>query len=152
MFIYYQNPYIDIISNIAAIFDIIAILSGGLSVLDEIYKVKNTPNAAIFIISLSISIVLMCILSFTDKQKEIPLVDMNSNITVSKSFVTINPLPENYNYHLLSDNKHIKSNEKQVFKYEEDATFNSSYLVTESGKKYKLNEEDTKFLKERGVK
>ena len=24
--------------------------------------------------------------------------------------------------------------------------------VTESGKKYKLNEEDTKFLKERGVK
>ena len=40
MFIYYQNPYIDIISNIAAILYIIAILSGGLSVLDEIYKVK----------------------------------------------------------------------------------------------------------------
>ena len=60
MFIYYQNPYIDIISNITAILYIIAILFGGLSVLDEIYKVKNTPNAAIFIISLSISVVLMC--------------------------------------------------------------------------------------------
>lgn len=78
MFIYYQNPYIDIISNIAAILYIIAILFGGLSVLDEIYKVKNIPNAAIFIISLSISVVLMCILSFTDKQKEIPLANMDS--------------------------------------------------------------------------
>lgn len=152
MFIYYQNPYIDIISNIAAILYIIAILFGGLSVLDEIYKVKNIPNAAIFIISLSISIVLMCILSFTDKQKEIPLVDMNSNITVSKSFVTINPLPENYNYHLLSDNKHIKSNEKQVFKFVENQEYKSAYLVMEDGHKFKLNEEDVKFLKERGVK
>lgn len=152
MFIYYQNPYIDIISNIAAILYIIAILSGGLSVLDEIYKVKNIPNAAIFIISLSISIVLMCILSFTDKQKEIPLVDIESNITVSKSFVTINPLPEHYNYHLLSDNKYIKSNEKQVFKFVENPEYKSAYLVLEDGHKFKLNEEDVKFLKERGVK
>lgn len=152
MFIYYQNPYIDIISNIAAILYIIAILFGGLSVLDEIYKVKNIPNAAIFIISLSISIVLMCILSFTDKQKEIPLVDMNSNITVSKSFVTINPLPENYNYHLLSDNKYIKSNEKQVFKFVENTEYKSAYLVLEDGHKFKLNDEDIKYLKERGVR
>jgi len=123
-----------------------------LSVLDEIYKVKNTPNAALFIISLSISIVLMCILSFTDKQKEIPLANMDSNITVSKSFVTINPLPENYNYHLLSYNKYIKSNEKQVFKFVENPEYKSAYLVMEDGHKFKLNDEDIKYLKEKGLK
>lgn len=152
MFIYYQNPYIDIISNIAAILFIFAILFGGFCVLDEIYKVKDTPNAALFIISLSISIVLMCILSFTDKQKEIPLANMDSNITVSKSFVTINPLPENYNYHLLSDNKYIKSNEKQVFKFVENPEYKSAYLVMEDGHKFKLNDEDIKYLKGRGIK
>lgn len=152
MFIYYQNPYIDIISNIAAILYIIAILFGGFSVIDKIYNVNNTMYAAIFIISLSISIVLMCILNFTDKQKEIPLANIDSNITVSKSFVTINPLPENYNYHLLSDNKYIKSNEKQVFKFVENPEYKSAYLVLEDGHKFKLNDEDTKFLKERGVK
>ena len=123
-----------------------------MSVLDEIYKVKNTPNAALFIISLSISIVLMCILSFTDKQKEIPLANMDSNITVSKSFVTINPLPENYNYHLLSYNKYIKSNEKQVFKFVENPEYKSAYLVMEDGHKFKLNDEDIKYLKEKGLK
>ena len=152
MFIYYQNPYIDIISNIAAILFIITIIVGELVVLDEIYKVKNTPNVAIFIISLSISIVLMCVVKYTDKQKEIPLANIDSNITVNKSFVTINSLPENYNYHLLSDNKYIKSNEKQVFKFVENTEYKSAYLVLEDGHKFKLNEEDTKYLKERGVK
>lgn len=152
MFIYYQNPYIDIISNIAAILYIIAILFGGFSVIDKIYNVNNTMYAAIFIISLSISIVLMCILNFTDKQKEIPLANIDSNITVSKSFVTINPLPENYNYHLLSDNKYIKSNEKQVFKFVENPEYKSAYLVLEDGHKFKLNDEDIKYLKEKGVR
>ena len=66
--------------------------------------------------------------------------------------VLIDKLPSNYNYKKLDNDKSPDSNKKQVFKYEEDNIFNSSYLVMESGKKYKLNEEDTKFLKERGVK
>ena len=66
--------------------------------------------------------------------------------------MVIDKLPSNYNYKKLDDDKTLESDKKQFFKYEEDVTFNSSYLVMESGKKYKLNEEDTKFLKERGVK
>lgn len=81
-----------------------------------------------------------------------PLSNIESNISVEDSRVIIDELPSNYNYKKLDDDKSPDSDKKQVFKYEEDATFNSSYLVTESGKKYKLNEEDTKFLKERGVK
>ena len=81
-----------------------------------------------------------------------PLRNVEQSISVEDSRVTIDKLPSNYNYKKLDDDKSPDSNKKQVFKYEEDTTFNSSYLVMESGKKYKLNEEDTKFLKEKGVK
>ena len=81
-----------------------------------------------------------------------PLSNIESSISVEDSRVIIDELPSNYNYKKLDDDKSPDSDKKQVFKYEEDAIFNSSYLVMESGKKYKLNEEDTKFLKEKGVK
>lgn len=81
-----------------------------------------------------------------------PLSNIESSISVEDSRVIIDELPSNYNYKKLDDDKSPDSNNKQVFKYEEDSTFNSSYLVMESGKKYKLNEEDTKFLKEKGVR
>lgn len=81
-----------------------------------------------------------------------PLRDVEQSIVVEDSRVIIDKLPSNYNYKKLDDDKSPDSNKKQVFKYEEDATFNSSYLVTESGKKYKLSEEDTKFLKDSEVK
>ena len=81
-----------------------------------------------------------------------PLRDIEQSIVVEDSKVVIDKLPSNYNYKKLDDDKSPDSDKKQVFKYEEDSTFNSSYLVTESGKKYKLNEEDAKFLKECGVK
>lgn len=81
-----------------------------------------------------------------------PLSNIEQSIVVEDSRVVIDKLPSNYNYKKLDNDKSPDSNKKQVFKYEEDATFNSSYLVTESGKKYKLSEEDTKFLKEKGVK
>lgn len=81
-----------------------------------------------------------------------PLRDIEQSIVVEDSRVVIDKLPSNYIYKKLDDDKTLDSNKKQVFKYEEDSTFNSSFLVTESGKKYKLNEEDTKLLKEKGVK
>ena len=81
-----------------------------------------------------------------------PLKNIEQSIIVEDSQVTIDKLPGNYTYKKLEDDKTPESNKKQVFKYEEDATFNSSFLVMENGKKYKLSEEDTKFLKERGVK
>lgn len=81
-----------------------------------------------------------------------PLRDIEQSIIVEDSKVIIDKLPGNYTYKKLDDDKAPESNKKQVFKYEEDTTFNSSFLVMENGKKYKLSEEDTKFLKERGVK
>lgn len=73
------------------------------------------------------------------------------NIQVDSNKVVINKLPNRYSYEKLDDGKELKANVKQRFKYEVNE-FNSSYLVSEDGGKIKLNEEDTKFLKERGVK
>ena len=73
------------------------------------------------------------------------------NIQVDSNKVVIEKLPNRYSYEKLDDGKELKANVKQQFKYEVNE-FNSSYLVSEDGGKIKLNEEDTKFLKERGVK
>lgn len=73
------------------------------------------------------------------------------NIQVDSNKLVIDKLPNRYSYEKLDDGKELKSNVKQQFKYEVNE-FNSSYLVSEDGGKIKLNEEDTKFLKEKGVK
>lgn len=73
------------------------------------------------------------------------------NIQVDSNKVVIEKLPNRYSYEKLDDGKELKANVKQQFKYEVN-DFNSSYLISEDGGKIKLNEEDTKFLKERGVK
>lgn len=70
----------------------------------------------------------------------------------------INKLPENYYYKDLKGNRIgydediLNGKEKQVLVFEEDNTYNVSYLIDKYGRKYELSDEDTKFLKERGVK
>lgn len=73
------------------------------------------------------------------------------NIQVDSNKIVIDKLPNRYSYEKPDDGKELKANVKQQFKYEVNE-FNSSYLISEDGGKIKLNEEDTKFLKERGVK
>ena len=73
------------------------------------------------------------------------------NIQIDSNKVVIDKLPNRYSYEKLDDGKELKANVKQQFKYEVNE-FNSSYLISEDGGKIKLNEEDTKFLKEKGVK
>lgn len=79
-----------------------------------------------------------------------PLREVGDYITVDSSKVTINELPHNYGYPEL-DNKKLKGSEKQVFHYEENSNFDSSYLVTEDGSRFKLSDEDKEYLKERCV-
>ena len=73
------------------------------------------------------------------------------NIQVDSNKVVIDKLPERYSYEKLDNGNTLKANVKQQFKYDVNE-FNSSYLISEDGGKIKLNDEDTKFLKERGVK
>ena len=73
------------------------------------------------------------------------------NVHVDSNKIVIDKLPERYSYEKLDNGNTLKANVKQQFKYEVNE-FNSSYLVSEDGGKIKLNDEDTKFLKEKGVK
>lgn len=73
------------------------------------------------------------------------------NVHVDSNKVVIEKLPERYSYEKLENGNKLKANIKQQFKYEVNE-FNSSYLVSEDGGKIKLNDEDTKFLRERGVR
>lgn len=86
------------------------------------------------------------------------LKQIDSIIQVEGNKVMINKLPENYYYKDLKGNRIgydediLNGKEKQVLVFEEDNTYNVSYLIDKYGRKYELSDEDTKFLKEKGVK
>ena len=85
------------------------------------------------------------------------LKQIDSIIQVEGNKVMINKLPENYYYKDLKGNRIgydediLNGKEKQVLVFEEDNTYNVSYLIDKYGRKYELSDEDEKFLKERGV-
>lgn len=86
------------------------------------------------------------------------LKQIDSIIQVEGNKVMINKLPENYYYKDLKGNRIgydediLNGQEEQVLIFEEDNTYNVSYLIDKYGRKYELSDDDTKFLKERGVK
>lgn len=87
----------------------------------------------------------------------VSLSKIDNKITVQGEKVVIDVLDadkDNSKYHFsrLSTGKYPQSNEKNIFKFEKDDYYEASYLVAEDGGKIKLSEEDTKFLKESGVK
>lgn len=152
MFIFYQNPYYDIVGAICGIAALMAIAGWGMSAIDDVYKVKDSLNIGVALVSTTIMLITMCILAFTDKTKDIALNTLDSNISVNKSMVTINSLPKNYFYSTLDNNSQPKSDQKQVFKYVENTEYDSAYLLSEDGGKFKLSDEDKEYLKERGVR
>lgn len=86
------------------------------------------------------------------------LKQIDSIIQVEGNKVMINKLPESYYYKDLKGNRIgydediLNGKEKQVLVFEEDKTYNVSYLIDKYGRKYELSDVDTKYLKERGVK
>ena len=89
--------------------------------------------------------------------KQTSLSVIGDKIQVEGDKVIIEPLDTDKNnnkYHFTrsSTGKYPQSYEKNIFKFETDDYYEASYLVAEDGGKIKLNEEDTKFLNERGVK
>lgn len=89
--------------------------------------------------------------------KHIPLSTVSDKIKVDGDKVVIDVLDidkDNSKYHFTSSStgKYPQSNAKNIFKFEKDDYYEASYLVAEDGGKIKLSEEDTKCLKEKGVK
>lgn len=94
----------------------------------------------------------------TDKitYKEINLSAVEKNIQVDGNKVIIDNLEDKYYYKdkllYAKENKKIDVEHitRRVFKY--DDFYDTKKLIDEDGNEFKLNEEDTKFLKERGAK
>lgn len=89
--------------------------------------------------------------------KQIPLSTISDKIKVEGDKVIVDVLDtdkDNSKYHFsrLSTGKYPQSNVKNIFKFETDDYYEASYLVAEDGGKIKLSEDDTKCLKEKGVK
>lgn len=89
--------------------------------------------------------------------KQTSLSVIGDKIQVDGDKVIIEPLDTDKNnnkYHFSrsTSGKYSQSYEKNIFKFETSDYYEASYLVAEDGGKIKLSEEDTKFLKERGVK
>ena len=128
-----------------------------------IYRIMDKVNNYIRLPILWGIIMFVFLISFIGllihgKYQDTQLKQIDSIIYVEGNKVMINKLPENYYYKNLNgdrigyDEDILNGKEKQVLVFEEDHTYNISYLIDKYGRKYELNEEDTKFLKERGVR
>lgn len=152
MFIFYQNPYYDIVGAICGITTLMAMIGSGMVLIDGAYETKDSLNVGITLVSATIMIITLCILPFTDKTKDIALSSLDSNVSMNNSMVTINPLPKNEFYNTLDNNSQPKSDQRQVFKYVENTEYDSAHLISDDGGKFKLSDEDKEYLKERGVR
>lgn len=91
--------------------------------------------------------------SWKDNTKVKPLSEISNVITVQGNKVTIDKLPENYKFKKLDEiNVTLNANEQHIFEFSHSDFYNEDRLIDRNGHLIKLNEEDTKFLKERGVK
>lgn len=69
-------------------------------------------------------------------------------IHVEGDKVTIDKLPQDVEYKSYK----LKSDTKQIFKFERDDYYERGYLIDHAGNKYELNSDDTNYLKERSRK
>ena len=92
------------------------------------------------------------VVSWKDNTKVKPLSEISNVITVQDNKVTIDKLPENYRFKKLDEiNVTLNANEQHIFEFSHSDFYNEDRLIDRNGHLIKLSEEDTKFLKERGV-
>lgn len=130
---------------------------------DIVYRIMNKVNNYIRLSILWGIIMFVFLTAFfiqlgRGQYQDARLKQIDSIIQVEGNKVMINKLPENYYYKDLKGNRIgydediLNEKEKQVLVFEEDKTYNVSYLIDKQGHKYELNDEDTKYLKRRGIK
>lgn len=91
--------------------------------------------------------------SWKDNTKVKPLSEISNVIIVQNNKVIIDKLPENYKFKKLDEiNVTLDANEQHIFEFSHSDFYNEYRLIDRNGHLIKLSEEDTKFLKEGGVK
>ena len=82
------------------------------------------------------------------QKKDTSLSQIAEVIHVEGDKVTIDKLPKDVEY----KSYRLKSDSKQIFKFERDDYYERGYLIDHNGNKYELNSDDTNYLKERSGK
>lgn len=83
------------------------------------------------------------------KYNPIPLSQVQQYVHVDKSKVVIDELPDEYFYHDKANKpEHIG---RRIFEFKNDSLYEKVTLVDENGNSFRLNDDDIKFLEERGA-
>lgn len=83
------------------------------------------------------------------KYNPIPLRQVQQYIHVDKSKVVIDELPDEYFYHDKTNKpEHVG---RRIFEFKNDSLYEKVTLVDENGNSFRLNDDDIKFLEERGA-
>ena len=116
-------------------------------------KYANLVMGLMIIMLIGLVVLQFWVVSWKDNTKVKPLSEISNIITVQNNKVTIDKLPENYRFKKLDEiNVTLNSNEQHIFEFSHSDFYNEDRLIDRNGHLIKLSEEDTKFLKERGVK
>lgn len=84
-----------------------------------------------------------------EKYNPIPLSQVQQYVHVDKSKIVIDELPEEYFYHDKTNKpEHIG---RRIFEFKNDSLYEKVTLVDENGNSFRLNDDDIKFLEEKGA-
>ena len=103
-----------------------------------------------------LAFVCLCIMGYSLCQLHWPvdetvhLQDVPIDIEVQGQKVVIPNLPDNYRYDSVSSLPKPDNNE-HIFKFEYDDIFETGTLTDHEGRQYKLDKDDSKYLRERNI-
>lgn len=122
---------------------------------------RNIVYSRLANLILGLLVIMLCALvalqfwvgSWTDNTKVKPLSELSNVITVQGNKVTIDKLPEHYRFKKLDEiNVTLNAKEQHIFEFSHSDFYNEDRLIDRNGHLIKLSDEDTNFLKERGVR
>lgn len=154
--IYYLGiPWLtrEVLACLVIVFTVLIIFVVLFNTRNIIYsKYANLVMGLMIIMLIGLVALQFWVSSWTDNTKVKPLSEISNVITVQDNKVTIDKLPENYKFKKLDEiNVTLNANEQHIFEFSHSDFYNEDRLIDRNGHLIKLNEEDTKFLKERGV-
>ena len=154
--IYYLGiPWLtrEVLACLVIVFTVLIIFVVLFNTRNIIYsKYANLVMGLMIIMLIGLVALQFWVSSWKDNTKVKPLSEISNVITVQNNKVTIDKLPENYKFKKLDEiNVTLNANEQHIFEFSHSDFYNEDRLIDRNGHLIKLNEEDTKFLKERGV-
>lgn len=155
--IYYLGiPWLtrEVLACLVIVFTVLIIFVVLFNTRNIIYsKYANLVMGLMIIMLIGLVALQFWVSSWKDNTKVKPLSDISNVITVQDNKVTIDKLPENYKFKKLDEiNVTLNANEQHIFEFSHSDFYNEDRLIDRNGHLIKLSEEDTKFLKERGVR